>query len=373
MNRKQLPWSVKRMVTEKVLSAEWTVSEAAEAVGYSEQSIRRWVEAAQAASPAGALDAEPVQVQDSDLAPGESPDLDEQTRALLDGIMLKRPWLRRRSLQEHLRRHHGMELSRRATAAYLREKGLAGAPPDGSFEKEHRRFEAAAPLELIQADLFYVRRKEGGYFYGLSVMDDHSRFVLGVPVLEEQTAEAALEAFRGTIDGRRPARVLTDRGPQFYAWRGRTAFQAYVEDELWALHILAAPQHPQTLGKVERFHGTLRTEALAEKDGYASRDEVQLLLDRYVAYYNYVRPHQGIGGLTPADRFFGFTHPLHEALKDPEGPRPGRGFFLALNLAGRRLVVAGERPDQVRVLWDDADGGRHVPALPPAACPPPAP
>lgn len=364
MNRKQLPWSVKKMVTEKVLAGEWTIPEAAEAVGYSEQSVRRWVGASQVAP----------QLEDC-ASPGDGmrPELDDETRALLDSIVLKRPWLRRRSLQEHLRRHHGLELSRRVVAAYLREKGLVGAPPDGSFEKEARRFEAAAPLEMLQADLFYVRRKEGGYFYGLSVMDDHSRFALGVPVLEEQTAETVLEAFRTVVAGRHPARVLTDRGPQFYAWRGRTAFQAYIEDELWALHILAAPQHPETIGKVERFHGTLRKEALTEKEGYSSRDQVQVLLDHYVAYYNYVRPHQGIGGLTPADRFFGFARPLQEALNDPAGPRPGRGLFLALNLSGRRLVLAGERPEQVRVLWDDAESGRQVPAVPPAACPPPAP
>lgn len=365
MNRKQMPWSIKQSIAQRVADGEWTVSEAAEAVGYSEQSIRRWVDAAQAVmvvdDPAEETDAS----AEASLSKSEpevfEPALAGTHRELLDGILLKRPHLRRRSLQEYLRRHHGLELPRRVLSSYLREKGLVGAGPVGVGDRAPRRFEAASPLDLVQVDLFYVRRQAGGFWYGLSVLDDHSRLALAVPVLEEMTGEVVLSAFRGAIEGwRPPARVLTDRGPQFVSWRGRTDFQDYVEDELWATHVVAGRQHPQTLGKVERFHGTLRKEALVEAEGYASREEVQRILDHYLAYYNHVRPHQALGGLTPAERFYGMERPLRESMGT--GWQPGRGLYVALNLDGRRLVIAGEGPERVRVLWDEdrPSGGKSV-------------
>src|SRR5439155_10357494 len=66
--------------------------------------------------------------------------------------------------------------------------------------------------------------------------------------------------------------------------------------------INAAPAHPQTLGKLERFHRTLK-EWLADEGPPLDLEHLQLLLDRFRAHYNSERPHQGIGNLTPAVRY----------------------------------------------------------------------
>jgi transposase InsO family protein len=352
MNRKQLPFPVKLAVTQQVANGEWTVGEAAESVGFSPQSVRRWVSSlpCDVVVKSEAV-VEPALVEDADDS------LDAETRKILDDVIQRRPHLRRRSLQDYVRRHYGLELRRRIVASYLREKGLCGPAASSPGNSDPRRFEASAPLELVQVDLFYIRRQGGGYFYGLSVLDDHSRMVLGLPVLTEQRAVEVLGAFRSVIEAwRAPGRVLTDRGPQFVSWRGRTAFQDYVEDELWATHVVAAAQHPQTLGKVERFHGTLRKEALTKREGYESRDEVQRVLDHYVAWYNYVRPHQSLDALTPAERFYGMRRPLAESV-GPRGWFPGQGVYLSLNLGGRRLVIAGEGPERMQILWDEDRAG----------------
>jgi hypothetical protein len=236
MNRKQLPMSVRLAVTKQVVDGEWSVEEAAQAVGFSPQTVRRWVYALpylpEVVDESAATELEHVVANVSGVADEGTGDwLTESVRKVLDEVMVRRPHLRRRSLQEYVRRHHGLELNRQTVARYLREKGLCGPAVGTLGNTGSRRFEAVAPMELIQSDLFYIRRTGGGFFYGLSVLDDHSRMVLGLPVLEEQTAEAVLHAFRGVIDKwRPPARVLTDRGAQFYSWKGRTAFQDYVED-----------------------------------------------------------------------------------------------------------------------------------------------
>jgi transposase InsO family protein len=206
---------------------------------------------------------------------------------------------------------------------------------------------------LVQTDLMYVPREDGdGHFYVLTVLDDHSRMALASTVLERQTGRVVLEAFRKAINQwGTPSRVLTDRGTQFIHWRGRTEFQEYVENELGAEHILARAQHPQTLGKIERFHATLRKEALKSR-AYPSREALQAELDGYHRVYNYQRPHQGLEGVTPADRFYGLAGPVTEKVLHGPSLAPG-ALLLTANLMGRRLVLAGQTPGQVQVLWDD--------------------
>lgn len=390
MNRKQLSWSTKREVASKVLDGEWSHGEAAASVGYSVKSLRRWVdrvlgERLAEGDPSGSgsersEDVAEPQEEKVDRSPSCEPmrpvvataasevrgdgarqGLTEEQRRVLDDVLAQRPHLRRRSLEQYLERHHGLRLPRAVVGSYLRGRGLVGPSCGVELVKPARRFEAQAPLDLVQMDLFYVARRGGGFYYGLSVLDDHSRYVLGVPVVAQATGEAVLSAVRGVLEQYRvPRRVLTDRGPQFVSWRGRTAFQDYVEDELWATHVVAAPAHPQTLGKVERFHRSVRQEALTKAEGYDSVGEVQEALDRYVAWYNYVRPHQGLDGLTPADRFFGLAVPLRTAMQSASWRQARQEWYLGVNMGGHRLVVVGGPGLPSRILWDEALHGASV-------------
>lgn len=284
---------------------------------------------------------------------------------------MRAPKLRTRSLTAYLQRHCGWKVPRRLVAAYLVERGLVEPAPAKKMKRPPRRFEAPAPLDLVQVDIVYVpRRDDDGWLYVVNVLDDHSRALLGSTALEQQTGKNVLEAFREVVSRwGQPNRVLTDRGTQFVHWRGRTKFQDYVEKELKAQHVLAAAKHPQTLGKLERFHRSLQDEGL-DPEGYAGVEDLQAALDRYRAFYNHERPHQGIGGLVPADRFYGMAQPLQEVWQKLKGWGPQQGIFLTANLLGRRLVLAGPRPDQLRVLWDDEIQQLAPSARPPSEQPP---
>lgn len=345
MNRPQLPGELKSTICRQIVTGEWTIDEAMEISNHSRQTLERWLQrhekdgdAAFAPKPRGAKG-----------CPALVP---ERLQEVIDQALVRGPRLRTRSLTAYLRRHYGWKVPRRLVEAYLRERGLV-EPAPGQMERPLRRFEAPAPLDLLQVDLLYVPRRTTGWLYVLNVLDDHSRALLGSTALEVQTGKAVLEVFRRVVtQWGRPNRVLTDRGTQFVHWRGRTAFNRYVEDELKAEHVVAAAKHPQTLGKVERFHRSLEEEGLDPK-GYAGVRALQEALDRYRAYYNHERPHEGIGGLLPADRFYGMAQPLQEVWQRLAGWAPERGVFLTANLLGRRLVLAGPRPDMLRVLWDD--------------------
>lgn len=343
MNRTQLPRELKAVFCQQIREGKWTVEQAADISTYSTQSVRRW------------LTSDPVAKKRATKAaatPAEQRPLDPDLRRILDEAIERVPSLRQRSLVDYVRRHYGCKVPRRMAAAYLRGRGLVERATV-KVEQPMRRFEAPVPLNLIQVDIVYIPKLGGGWLFSVNFLDDHSRMLLGATALEEQTGKTVLAAFREVVaQWGAPTRVLTDRGTQFVHWHGRTAFQKYVQDELKAEHILAAARHPQTVGKLERFHSSLKQEGLDPK-GYADQKSLQEALDRYRAYYNHERPHQGIGGMVPADRFYGMAKPLEEVWRNLTGWGPGRGVFLTMNVLGRRLVLAGPRPDQLQVLWDD--------------------
>jgi transposase InsO family protein len=343
MNRTQLPGELKAAFCQQILQGKWTVEQAAEISTYSVQSVKRWLK--DLSSRKGTA-TPPVR------KPVEPRLLDPDLRRILDEALERVPLLRQRSLVEYVRRHYGCMISRRTAAAYLKERGLVERITV-KVKQPMRRFEAPAPLDLVQVDIVYIPKLGGGWLFIVDCLDDHSRMLLGATALEAQTGEAVLKAFRAIVDDwGRPNRVLTDRGTQFVHWKGKTAFQKYVENELKAKHVRAAAKHPQTLGKLERYHSSLRQEGLDPK-GYPDVKSLQKALDRYRGYYNHERPNQGIGGVVPADRFYGMAKPLEEVWSKLAGWSPDRAVFLAMNLLGRRLVLAGPGPDQLQVLWDD--------------------
>lgn len=347
MNRSQIPGELKATICRQIASGTWSKREAVEISTYSVQTLTRWLERYAAE---GAAAFAPKQRPKRDESRPVAPEL----RQVLDEALKRAPKLRTRSLTAYVQRHYGWKVPRRLVAVYLAERGLVEPAPAKKMKRPVRRFEAPAPLDLVQVDIVYVPRSdEDGWLYAVNVLDDHSRVLLGSTALEQQTGKNVLEAFREVVARwGRPNRVLTDRGTQFVHWRGRTRFQDYVEKELKAEHILAAAKHPQTLGKLERFHRSLEDEGL-DPEGYTGVEELQGALDRYRAFYNHERPHQGIGGLVPADRFYGMAQPLNGVWQKLKGWGPEQGIFLTANLLGRRLVLAGPRPDQLRILWDD--------------------
>src|SRR5262249_58487002 len=99
-----------------------------------------------------------------------------------------------------------------------------------------------------------------------------------------------------------PQEILTDNGRQYTAWRGTTRFEEELRQQ-GIRHIKSRPQHPQTLGKVERFWKTLWDECIS-RTVFSDFADCQRRIGLFVDGDNYQRPHQGLDGLEPADRDF---------------------------------------------------------------------
>ena len=156
-------------------------------------------------------------------------------------------------------------------------------------QRKYKIFERNHSNSLWQMDLTCIDRDEK--IWALAIIDDHSRFVIEfkvifgdpsvediIPILEEAFSRYGV-----------PKQILTDRGTQFYTNVGNAStFDMHLES-LGVKHILARVRHPQTNGKVERVMRTFKEECIFAKEW--TKDTLQEVIDEYIEYYNYHRPH----------------------------------------------------------------------------------
>lgn len=204
-----------------------------------------------------------------------------------------------------------------------------------------RRFVWPRPNDAWQIDATRWMLTGGGEAWVMDLLDDHSRVVLAARACGGPTAEAAWAAFcDASSRWGLPAHVMSDNGLCF---TGRLVNdgEADFERDLRALgirHIPSSPAHPQTCGKLERFHQTLKR-WLAAQPLAATHADLQAQLDAFVAYYNHVRPHQALAGATPAEVWAS----AGRATPGPPLSAPSRASLHSVNRGGhvgwRGLVV----------------------------------
>jgi len=198
-----------------------------------------------------------------------------------------------------------------AEAGYELEEVATRPHPD-----KVRHFERARPNQLWQTDLFtFVLKRQNRRVYLVGFMDDHSRFLVSYGLHASQSSALVLEVLRAGIDSYgAPEEILTDNGSQYVTWRGKSAFTKELEKR-GIRQIVAHPRRPQTLGKIERFWGTLWRECL-EAAVFVDLEDARRRIGHFLDYYNFQRVHHGIDGLVPADRYFGAAADVLRTLKE---------------------------------------------------------
>jgi transposase InsO family protein len=202
----------------------------------------------------------------------------------------------------HLVERHGSSVPSVPTIwRVLRARGFVTPQPHKRPKSSYTRFAAELPNECWQADMTHVSLRDGTVFEVLNMIDDHSRVCVASRVMVHVKATDVVRVLHKSAETwGYPATFLTDNGLIFTAQR-RYGVAGAVEHELFALGIgskHSRPYHPQTCGKVERFHQTLK-KFLRAQEGLESRKQLQRAIDRFVEYYNTVRPHRGIARKTP--------------------------------------------------------------------------
>jgi transposase InsO family protein len=187
----------------------------------------------------------------------------------------------------------------------LSRRGFITPQPQKRPKSSFVRFEAAQPNERWQADITHWVLAEGRPVDIVNILDDHSRVLVGSDARATTKAADVVASFHQAAARHGfPASVLTDNGAVFTA-NSRGAGRCAIELELAVRGIVyrhSSPYHPQTCGKVERFHQTLKR-WLAKQRAVPTIGDLQDQLDWFRAYYNTVRPHRAVGRRTPMAAF----------------------------------------------------------------------
>jgi putative transposase len=213
-----------------------------------------------------------------------------------------------------------------------------------------RRFERAKPMQLWQSDITQFTVGQHSMRVYLTIfMDDHSRFIVGWRLQSRQTADLVIDTLKDAfVKYGKPEEVLTDQGRQYFAWRGKSELEKLLEKEN-IKHVVSRAHHPQTLGKCERFWETVGNEFWTRIRPF-DLDEARERLKYYIDHYNYQRPHQGLDGQVPADRFFGVAADVRavleksvreNSLRIATGDLPRPPAFLIGQVGDQRIAFHG--------------------------------
>lgn len=206
------------------------------------------------------------------------------------------------TVQFHLAERHARPPSISTVFRVLRARGFVILSPKKRPKSSLHRFCANLPNECWQADMTHVELATGQVFEVLNMIDDHSRLCVASRAMNVVKATDVVRVLHQAAENfGYPASFLSDNGLIFSTKRHHDV-AGVTEQELFSLGIEAKhsrPYHPQTCGKVERFHQTMK-KYLAKQEGITNKKQLQRGLDRFCAYYNEVRPHRGIARRTPA-------------------------------------------------------------------------
>ena len=237
-----------------------------------------------------------------------------------EGVVLLRKQLSEEGLDAgavtihwHLARNHDAVPSVSSIWRVLKRRGFVVPQPQKRPRSSYIRFQAELPNECWQSDMTHWSLAGGEHVEIVNFIDDHSRLCVASVAVAVTKATDVAEIFIAAAQRHgTPASVLTDNGCIYTAkHRGGKVIMETLLESLGVTYKHSSPYHPQTCGKVERFHQTEK-KFLAKQRPADSVAELQVTLDRFVAYYNESRPHRGIGRRTPAEVFAAKVkaHPL---------------------------------------------------------------
>ena len=212
------------------------------------------------------------------------------------------PDLSCRQLAAWITDNMGFSVSESTVYRILHREGLVKRPEMRlAAGKEYHR-KTAGPHQMWATDASYFRVVGWGYYYLVTVMDDYSRFILAHKLQRDMTSDSFIEVVQEAVDRtgmdqvpiEDRTRLLSDNGPGYVS----RAFRDYL-GVVGIKHILASPYHPQTNGKLERYHRTLKGDV--NQLPYEIPADLEAAIVAFVSYYNYRRYHKALGNVTPSD------------------------------------------------------------------------
>ena len=197
-----------------------------------------------------------------------------------------------------------------STYRVLKEAGLLEGWQPKPSKKGTGFVQPLQPHEHWHIDVSYLNIC-GTFFFLCSILDGYSRFIIHWEIRETMTeaeVETILQRAREQYPGERP-RIISDNGPQFVA----KDFKEFIR-LCGMTHVKTSPYYPQSNGKIERFHRTIKGDCIRTETPL-SLEDAQRVVARYIEHYNTVRLHSAIAYITPADKLAGRAEAIWAARK----------------------------------------------------------
>lgn len=337
-----------------VISDGLPISQVAEKVGVSRQTLHSWLARYEAAGLDGLMDRSHRPVS----CPHQ---MSAQVEAMLLELRRSRPyWGPRRLVFELTKRQVSPIPSCSAVYRALLRAGMIDPAARDRRSRKWKRWERGAPMELWQMDVVGgFPLADGSSAKALTGIDDHSRMCVCAHLMARERTRAVCDGLRSALATYGlPEQILTDNGKVFTGRFNHPPTEVLFEAicrENGIEHLLTQPRSPTTTGKIERFHRSLRAEFLSNQAPFTNLKKAQQALDEWVDDYNTNRPHQSLKMATPAQRFHAGAPP----------PPPSNSATASSDRSGddwisRRVTTNGV----VCVSWQQVSIGRYYAGQP---------
>jgi putative transposase len=230
-------------------------------------------------------------------------------------IALEKPEMSARELAWFITDNEGWSISERSVYRILRNHDLLTSPAyiviSAADEFKHKTKHVH---ELWQTDFTYFKVIGWGWFYLSTILDDYSRYIVSWKLRTSMSADDVKVTLDDALDRtgiekvkvRHRPRLLSDNGPCYIS----KELGAYLEEKEMT-HTRGKPYHPQTQGKIERYHRTMKN--MVKLQNYYQSEVLEREIARFVEYYNNERVHESLDNVTPADVYHGRHHEIQTA------------------------------------------------------------
>lgn len=219
-------------------------------------------------------------------------------------IALEKPELSSREVAWHITDNYNYYISESSVYRILKENGFISSP---SFRimsaSDSFHDKTTAVNQMWQTDFTYFKIFGWGWYYLSTILDDYSRYIVNWKLCSTMKAEDVKDTldealFVSNVPEKNRPKLLSDNGSCYIS----NELAEYL-DQKDMKHVRGRPLHPQTQGKIERYHRSMKN--VVKLDNYFSPGQLEVKLKEFVQYYNFERYHESLENVTPAEVYFG--------------------------------------------------------------------
>ncbi len=229
----------------------------------------------------------------------------QQQKNLVVKVALNHPELSSRELAYKITDEQQVFISESSVYRILKARGLITAPAH-IFMSASDEFKDKTTFvhQMWQTDFTYFKILGWGWYYLSTVLDDYSRYIVHWELCRTMKANDVKRSvdraiIKAKLVTKQKPKLLSDNGSCYIA----TELKSYLKDNYQIDQVHGRPNHPQTQGKIERYHRTMKN--VVKLDNYYAPEELESALEKFVHIYNNERYHESLKNLTPADVYFG--------------------------------------------------------------------